>query len=102
VLALDLDDAKTISLIAVTVLVIGAIAALWFLQTLARKLLFSAIAVAFAFAVWSQREALVECADKVSESFVLAEGNPTLVDTDCTFFGATVTISDPRSDDDAG
>lgn len=101
-LGLDLDDAKTISLIAVTVFVIGAIAALWFLQTLARKLLFSAIAVAFAFAIWSQREALVECADKVSESFTLADGNPALVDTDCTFFGTTVTISDPGSDDAAG
>ena len=98
-LGLDLDDAKTISLVAVTVLVIGAIASLWFLQTLARKLLFAGIAAAFAFAVWSQRAALVDCADLVADNVTLADGDPALVDTDCVFFGATVTISDPRTDD---
>ncbi len=97
-LALDLDDAKTISLVAVTVLVVAAVASLWFLQTLARKLLVAGVAAAFAFAVWSQRAALVECADMVSDSVSLAQGDQTLVDTDCVFFSTTVTIGDPRTD----
>ncbi len=98
-LAIDFDDAKTIALVGATALVIAGIASLWFLQTLARKLLFAGIAAALAFAVWSQREALIECADKVRTGVTLADGDPTLVDTDCTFFGATITIGDPRTDD---
>jgi hypothetical protein len=40
---------------------------------------------------------LQDCADKVQDNFELADGDVAVTDTECSFFGFTVTISDPRS-----
>ena len=54
-----------------------------------------------AFAVWSQRASLQDCADKVQANYERVGTNVSFLDTDCSFFGVTVTISDPRNDDPA-
>jgi uncharacterized membrane protein YqjE len=97
VLALTLDTAKNVAIVAVTVLVILAIAASWLMKTIVQKLVAVAILGLFAFAIWTQRGSLEDCADKVLQNFDASGGDVTVSDTDCSFFGVTVTISDPRN-----
>ena len=97
-LALTLDDAKTIAIVAATVLVVGAVVSFWIMKSIVQKLAVAALLAVLAFAVWTQRVSLQDCADKVQNSFELAGTDVTVTDTECSFFGFTVTISDPRSD----
>jgi hypothetical protein len=100
VLALTLSDAKTIAVTVVAGFAVAAIAAAWLLRSIMQKLLAVAVLGLLGFAVWTQRVSLQDCADKVIDAYELDGINPTLVDTDCSFFGMTVTISDPRSPSD--
>jgi hypothetical protein len=115
VLGLSLDEAKNVALIAATVFAIGAIAAIWIMQTIVQKVLVAVLLVMLAFAVWSQRESLQECAEQVQTNVPnqISEATPgagttsTSVpaggtgsttesgtsDTSCTFFGVDVTIA---------
>lgn len=95
VLALTLDQARTIAMIAVVGLVVLAIGSAWLMKTLAQKLALVAILGLLAVVVWSQRASLQECADKVRAQ---ARTQVTQVDTTCTFFGRDVTISTVRDD----
>ena len=98
---MTLDSAKTYGVIAVVVLVIAAIAGAWLMNTLLQKLLTFAALGLLAFAVWTQRGALQDCADKVSQSFDVAEtANRAVtgqVDNECSFFGVTVTVPPPSA-----
>lgn len=98
-LGLTLDDAKTIALVAATALVVGAVMSFWLLKSIVQKLAVAAVLALLAFAVWTQRVSLQDCADAVQDNFELAASDIVLTDTDCSFFGVTVTISDPRSDE---
>lgn len=99
VLALTLDDAKTIAIVATTVLVVGAVVSFWIMKTIVQKVAIAVLLGLLAFAVWTQRVALQDCADKVTTNFERSGVDITVADTECSFFGATVTISDPRADD---
>jgi hypothetical protein len=96
VIAITLDDAKTIGIVAAAVLVVGAIASFWVMKSIAQKVAGAVLLSLLAFAVWTQREALQDCADKVQASYERAGADVTISDTDCSFFGVTITISDPR------
>ncbi len=96
-LALSLDDAKTIAIVAATALVLGAIVSFWIMKSIVQKFAVAALLALLAFAVWTQRVSLQDCADKVQNSFELAGTDVTVSDTECSFFGVTVAISDPRS-----
>jgi hypothetical protein len=67
-------------------------------KSVVQKLAVAALLALLAFAVWSQRVSLQDCADKVQDNFELAGTDVTVTDTECSFFGVTVTIADPRSD----
>ncbi len=95
-LALTLDQAKNIAIAVAVVFVVGAIAAAWLMKTIVQKVAVIAVLAVLVFAVWSQRTALQDCADKVQAGFELVETDVTLADTECSFFGISVTISDPR------
>jgi cyanate permease len=97
VLALTLDDAKTIALVAATALAVGAVVSFWVMKSLVQKLAVAALLGVLAFAVWTQRVSLQDCADKVQDNFELAGTDVVVTDTECRFFGITVTISDPRA-----
>ncbi len=97
-LGLTLDDAKTIAIVAATVLAVGAVVSFWIMKSIAQKVAVAALFALLAFAVWTQRVSLQDCADKVQDNFELAASDVVVVDTECSFFGVTVTISDPRSD----
>lgn len=96
--AISLDEAKTIAIVGVTALVVGAVVSLWIMKTLIQKVAAAVLLGLLAFAVWSQRESLQDCADKVQENYERTGTDVTVADTDCSFFGFTVTISDPRSE----
>ncbi|HUV18930.1 MAG TPA: hypothetical protein VMW33_10660 [Ilumatobacteraceae bacterium] len=96
-LALTLDDAKTIALVAATALTVGAVVSFWVMKSVVQKLAVAALLGVLAFAVWTQRVSLQDCADKVQDNFELAGTDVVVTDTECSFFGITVTISDPRA-----
>ncbi len=96
VFALTLDDAKTIAIVAATVLGVGAVVSFWIMKSIVQKLAVAALLAVLAFAVWTQRVSLQDCADKVQDSFERAGTDVAVTDTECSFFGITVTISDPR------
>lgn len=99
VLGLTLDEAKTIAVVVAVALVVGAVAAFWLMRTVMQKVIAVVVLALLAFAVWSQRTSLQECADKVHAAAERVGTDVTLTDTECSFFGFTITIADPRSGD---
>lgn len=99
VLALTLDSAKNIAIGLAAVFAIGSIGAAWIMKTIVQKVAMALVLAVLAFAVWSQRTSLQDCADKVQDAYERNGTTVSLSDTDCSFFGATITISDPRSND---
>lgn len=95
-LAITLDEAQNIAVGLVVVFAVGAIAAAWIMKTIMQKLAVAVVLAILAFAVWTQRTSLQDCADKVIDAYEFDGRNPTIIDTDCSFFGTTITISDPR------
>ena len=114
-LGLSLDEAKNVALVAATVFAIGAIAAIWMMKTIVQKVLVALLLIMLAFAAWSQRESLQECAAQVQANMTtdVADAStpqpddepirrhrlrPRGADADvaaeatCTFFGVDVTI----------
>ena len=65
VLALTLDQAKTIAVVVAAVLVALALLSAWIMKTIVQKVALVVILGLLAFAVWTQRTSLDECADKV-------------------------------------
>jgi hypothetical protein len=98
VLALTLDEAKNIAIIAAAVLLLGAVLSFWVMKSIISKVIVAGLLGLLAFAVWTQRTSLQDCADKVQGNFERVGTEVTVADTDCSFFGVTVTISDPRGD----
>lgn len=97
-LALTLDDAKMIAIAVAAVFLVGAVLSFWVMKTIVSKLVVAGLLGLLAFAVWTQRTSLQDCADKVQGNFERVGTEVTVADTDCSFFGATITISDPRDD----
>lgn len=97
---LTLDDAKTIAIVAAVVLAVGAVVALWAMRTVMQKVIGAVVLGLLAFAVWTQRQSLTDCADKVHDAYERTGTDVTITDADCRFFGFTITISNPRGDVD--
>lgn len=102
VFAITLSEARTIAIGLVVVFGVGAVLALWIVKSIFQKLLVVAVLGLFGFAVWTQRASLQDCADKVMDAYAFDGVNTTVIDTDCSFFGTTITISDPRESPDSG
>lgn len=100
-LALTLESAKTIAIAVVVIFVVGAVLAAWIMKTIVQKAVTVLVLALLAFAVSTQRTSLQDCADKVQGNFDRVGTNVTVTDTDCSFFGTTITIKDPRTDEDA-
>ena len=98
VLAVTLDQAKTIGVVVTTALVVASIASFWIMKGIVAKLAGFVLLGLLAFAVWTQRGALQDCADKVRANYERSGTSVTVVDTECSFFGLSITIADPRSE----
>lgn len=88
-LAISFETAKTVAAIAAVAFVALAIASAWLVRNLVGKIITIVVLAALAFACWSQRTNLVECADRAKEQ--LATGQ---TDITCQFFGQDVTFGD--------
>lgn len=82
-LALTLTEAKTIGIVLIVVLAIGAMLAAWLVSKVLQKVAFVVVLVVLGFAVWSQRDSLEDCAERVEATDESAT---------CTFFGRDVNI----------
>ena len=96
--ALTIDNAETIALVAATALAVGAVVSFWVMKSIVQKLAVAALLGVLAFAVWTQRVSLQDCADKVQGNFTRDGTSVTVTDTECSFFGAKVTVTDPRTE----
>ena len=99
-LALTLDTAKNIAIALAVVFAIGSVAAAWIMKTIVQKVATALVLAVLAFAVWTQRTSLQDCADKVKDAYEREGTSVSFIDTDCSFFGATITVSDPRANDE--
>ena len=93
-LGLEFDTVRNGALIAIAVVVVLAVVAAWIVKAIVGKLVVIALLGALAAVVWSQRESLVECADRVGTT--LQSG--AVDDTTCTFLGRDVTVTAPLGD----
>ena len=98
VIAVTLEQASTIAIVATTALLVAAVLSFWVMKSLVQKLIAAVLLGLLAFAVWTQRSALQDCADKVEQNYARTGVDVTVIDTQCSFFGTSVTISDPRSE----
>lgn len=97
-IAVTLEQASTIAIVATTTLIVAAVLSFWVMKSLVQKLVVAVLLGLLAFAVWTQRSALQDCADKVEQNFERTGADVTVIDTQCSFFGLSITISDPRSE----
>ena len=95
--ALTLDAAKNGAIAAVVVFLVGSFAAVWIMKTIVQKFATAFVLLLLAFAVYTQRTSLQDCADRVAGNFTVEDASVTVTDTDCSFFGIDVTVKDPRT-----
>jgi hypothetical protein len=94
VLGLEFDTVRNGALIAIGVVVVLAIVAAWIVKAVLGKLAVLALLGALAAVVWSQRETLVECADRVGATLPAGAVD----DATCTFLGRDVSVPAPLGD----
>lgn len=99
-LAITLSEAKNIGIGLVVLFLVGSVASAWIMKTIVQKVATAAVLAILAFAVFSQRTALQDCADKVKDVYELSADAIEPEDTECSFFGTSIGIPDPRSTDD--
>ena len=87
-LALTLSSAKNIAIIIVGVLVVAAIISAKFVASVTKKAILLLIFGALALGVFTQRQSLQNCADKVQDGVTSGEAT-------CTFFGTDIRIKAP-------
>lgn len=91
--ALDLNQAKNGSIVAIIVCVAAILLVLKFISSLVVRLVLSIVFAVLGVVVYSQRASLVDCAEKITSS--VSEGSAGTAESaiSCTFFGRDVTIS---------
>ncbi len=102
-LAISLDTAKNLAIGGTAAFLVASVASAWIMKTIIQKLAVAVLLALLAFGVWSQRDALQHCANDVKTDFEEARANPDQnvadIETECKFFGTTITVKDPRNDD---
>jgi hypothetical protein len=88
VLALDADTIRTAAIVALAVLVVGGVVVAWVVRSIAQKVLGLLVIGGLVFAVWSQRSALEDCADRLVGDTTSGAAAQT-----CTFFGVEVDVT---------
>jgi protein-S-isoprenylcysteine O-methyltransferase Ste14 len=86
-LALSVETAKSIAIIVVLVLLVGAVLSAWLVKSVVAKVVTIVVLAAVALGVWTQRANLQDCADKAKERVGTGQAAVT-----CTFFGYDVTL----------
>ena len=86
--ALNLNQAKNGSIIAIAACAVLVLLVLKFISSLVVRLVLSIVFAALGVVVYSQRASLVDCADKLTAS----ASAPSSGSVTCTFFGRDVKI----------
>jgi len=92
---LTLDTATNLAIALIVLFIVGGILSAWLVRKVVAKVISITLFALLAFAVWSNREALQDCADKVSATLEQTGGSSAAADNECTIFGFTVEIPDP-------
>ena len=103
VLAITLSEAKNMGIGLVALFLVGSVASAWIMKTIVQKVAVAAVLALLAFAVYTQRTSLQDCADKVIDVYELRNEalDPDVpLDAECSFFGTTISIPDPRNTDE--
>ena len=87
-LALDVEGAKKIGIVLVFGLTAFAVVSLFVVKQIFTKLLWVVLLSGLALGVWTQRQNLQNCADKVKAATSTTGVTP----TKCTFFGGQVDL----------
>lgn len=90
-LALTLDAAKNIAIVVILGLIVAAFLVAKFVSSVAVKAITILVLGGVVLGVWTQRQSLIECGDKVQEKYRAGDFSA----TQCSFFGAEVDISVP-------
>jgi len=90
---LTLDTAQNLAIALLVVFIVLAVLSAWLVKKLVAKVISIALLALLAFAAWSNRDSLEDCADKVSAALEAGTSR----DNECTLFGFTVTIPVPDS-----
>ena len=94
-LALTLDQAKTIAVAVVVLLLVFAVISAWLMKEVVQKVMLASILGLLALLVWTQRASLDDCSQRVRDQ--VEEQGTRGVDTTCSFFGQDITISTSRN-----
>ena len=94
VLGLELDTVRNVALLAVAAAVVIVLVGTWLIRAVLGKLVVVGLMGGLAVVVWSQRESVQDCADRVGTTLQVG----TVDDATCTFFGRPVTIPSPLGD----
>jgi protein-S-isoprenylcysteine O-methyltransferase Ste14 len=94
VFGLDLDTVRNVALVVVVVAVLLAAVTAFVVKAVVGKVVTIVVLGGLAVLVWSQRQTLQDCADRVGATL----GAGAVDDTTCTFFGRDVTITAPLGD----
>lgn len=86
-IALTLETARTVAIVATIVFAVLGIAAGILMKSIAQKLALVAICGLLAALVWTQRTSLDECADLVRTAIAGDQH------ASCTFFGQRITVT---------
>ncbi len=93
-LGLDFATVRNVALVVVAIAVVLAVVTVYLVKAVAGKVVSILLFGGLAVVVWSQRQSLQDCADRVGTTL----GAGAIDDTTCTFFGRDVTISSPLGD----
>jgi hypothetical protein len=91
VLGLELDTVRNVAILAIAVAAVVVLVGAWLIKALVGKLVVIGLIGGLAVAVWSQRESVQDCADRVGTTLQAGA----IDDATCTFFGRPVTVPSP-------
>jgi hypothetical protein len=94
VLGLELDTVRNVALLAVAAAVVIVLVGTWLIRAVLGKLVVVGLVGGLAVAVWSQRQSVQHCADRVGTTLQVGSVD----DATCTFFGRPVTVPSPLGD----
>jgi hypothetical protein len=94
VFGLDFDAVRNVALAVVVAAAVLALVTAYVVKAVVGKVVSIVLLGGLAVLVWSQRQSLEDCADRVGSTL----GAGAVDDTTCTFFGRDVTISSPLGD----
>jgi hypothetical protein len=91
VFGLDLATVRNVAFVVIAVAVLLALVTAYLVKAVVGKVVSIVLLGGLAVLVWSQRQSLQDCADRVGTTL----GAGAVDDTTCTFFGRDVTVSSP-------